>query len=71
MIDTAARYQAGFGYSPPSPVLAVNANEFRKIVVGEIAQIWNGSKPVADGLNDLQRLLVDWEANMGIVPGAS
>lgn len=69
MIDTAAKYQAGFGYSPPSPVLAINANEFRKIVVGEIAQIWNGSKPVADGLNDLQQLLVDWEAGMGIVPG--
>jgi multiple sugar transport system substrate-binding protein len=69
MIDIAAKYQAGFGYSPPSPVLAVNANEFRKIVVGEIAQIWNGSKPVADGLNDLQQLLVDWEAGMGIVPG--
>ncbi len=71
MIDIAAKYQAGFGYSPPSPVLAVNANEFRKIVVGEIAQIWNGSKPVADGLNDLQQLLVDWEANMGIEPGAA
>lgn len=71
MIDIAAKYQAGFGYSPPSPVLAINANEFRKIVVGEIAQIWNGSKPVADGLNDLQQLLVDWEANMGIEPGAA
>ncbi len=70
MIDIAAKYQAGFGYSPPSPVLAVNANEFRKIVVGEIAQIWNGSTPVTDGLNDLQQQLVDWEASMGIEPGA-
>ncbi len=70
MIDIAAKYQAGFGYSPPSPVLAVNANEFRKLVVAEIANIWNKSKTVEDGLNDLQQTLVDWEANMGIVPGA-
>jgi multiple sugar transport system substrate-binding protein len=71
MIDIAAKYQAGFGYSPPSPALAINANEFRKIVVGAIADIWNGSQPVADGLNALQQALVDWEANMGITPGSA
>jgi ABC-type glycerol-3-phosphate transport system substrate-binding protein len=69
MIEIAAKYQAGFGYSPPAPILAVNANEFRKMVVAEIAQIWNGSKPVEEGLNTLQQTLVDWEAGMGIVPG--
>ena len=71
MIDIAAKYQAGFGYSPPSPVLAVNANEFRKLVVAEIANIWNKSKTVEDGLNNLQQTLIDWEATMGIVPGAA
>lgn len=69
MIEIAAKYQAGFGYSPPSPELAVNANEFRKLVVAGIAPIWNGSMSVEDGLNALQQTLVDWEANMGIVPG--
>ncbi|MCA9877123.1 MAG: sugar ABC transporter substrate-binding protein [Thermomicrobiales bacterium] len=71
MIDIAAKYQAGFGYSPGSPVLAVHANEFRKLVVAEIANIWNKSKTVEAGLDDLQQTLVDWEANMGITPGAA
>ncbi|MCC7021811.1 MAG: hypothetical protein IT338_03235, partial [Thermomicrobiales bacterium] len=60
----------GFGYSPPSPTLAINANEFRKIVVAEVAQIWNGSKPVAEALDELQQQLIDWESSMGIEPGA-
>lgn len=70
MIEIAAKYQAGFGYSPPSPTLAINANEFRKIVVAEVAQIWNGSKPVAEALDELQQQLIDWESSMGIEPGA-
>ncbi|MGI8689529.1 MAG: ABC transporter substrate-binding protein [Thermomicrobiales bacterium] len=69
MIDTAAKYQAGFGYAPPAPMLAPSAAEFRQIVMDGVSPIWTGSKSVKDGLDALQQQLVDWEKSKNITPG--
>jgi ABC-type glycerol-3-phosphate transport system substrate-binding protein len=70
MVDIAAKYQAGFGYAPPSPKLAPHAAEFQKQVVDSVAPIWNGSVGVASGLDQLQQKLVAWEKDNDIKPGS-
>jgi multiple sugar transport system substrate-binding protein len=70
MVEIAAKYQAGFGYAPPSRKLAPHAAEFQYQVVDSVAQIWNGSISVTSGLNQLQQKLVAWESDNGITPGS-
>ncbi|MEN8113298.1 MAG: sugar ABC transporter substrate-binding protein [Actinomycetota bacterium] len=60
MVEVAALYPAGLGYAPPG--YAVEAGDFRQIVVDRLATIFSGDATVADALNALQ---ADLEAQYG------
>lgn len=58
MVEVAAKYPGGLGYAPVG--YAVNASEFRQIVVDHLAEIYSGKKDVKPALNELQEKLTAW-----------
>ncbi len=58
MAEVAAKYPGGLGYAPPG--YAVQANEFRKIVVDHLAQIFSGQRGVQEALDGAQKTLEAW-----------
>lgn len=70
MMETAKKYQAGFGYAPPSPAIAAKATEWQKQVIDSLIPIWTGKGSVPKGLQALQQKLEKWEKNNDIEPGS-
>lgn len=62
MVEVAANYPGGLGYAPPG--YAIQAAEFRQIVVDHLAQIYAGQKAVDEALNDLQDALERWAGDL-------
>ncbi len=58
MTEVAAKYPGGLGYAPPG--YSVQANEFRKIVVDHLAQIFSGQRGVQEALDGAQKTLEAW-----------
>jgi multiple sugar transport system substrate-binding protein len=58
MAEIAAKYPGGLGYAPPG--FAVQAAEFRQIVVDHLAQIYSGQSSVEAGLASAQSALERW-----------
>ncbi len=70
MMQTATKYQTGFGYAPPTPKIAAKATEWQKQVIDSLIPIWNGKGDATPGLKALQQKLVKWEQNNDIHPGS-
>jgi len=58
MTEVAAKYPGGLGYAPPG--YTVHANEFRKIVVDHLAQVFSGQRGVKEALDAAQKALEAW-----------
>lgn len=59
MADIAAKYPGGIGYAPPG--YAIDAAEFRQMVVDALSAIYSGKTTVKDGLDGLQKKLDTWK----------
>jgi ABC-type glycerol-3-phosphate transport system substrate-binding protein len=62
MTEVAAKYPGGLGYAPPG--YAVQAAEFRKIVVDHLAQVFSGQRSVKDALDAAQKALEAWSKRL-------
>ena len=60
MAEIATKYPSGLGYAPPG--FAVQAAEFRQIVVDHLAEIYSGKATVEAGLDSAQKALERWAA---------
>ena len=62
MVDVAAKYPAGFGYSAPG--FEEYAGEVQRMVVDGIARVWGGRATVEAAMNDVQQKMVKWAATL-------
>lgn len=58
MTEVAAKYPGGLGYAPPG--YTIHANEFRKIVVDHLSQIFSGQRSEKEALDTAQKALEAW-----------
>ncbi|MGA8116998.1 MAG: extracellular solute-binding protein [Actinocatenispora sp.] len=70
LMKTAAKYQTGFGYAPPTPKIAAKATEWQKQVIDSLIPIWNGKGDATRDLKELQQKLEKWEQTNDIHPGS-
>lgn len=69
MMETSTKFQAGFGYAPPSPIIAAKASEWQKQVMDSVIPLWTSKGSVEKGLKSLQQKLEKWEQDNDIKPG--